>query len=146
MLTRQAIILATIRTATPAAIGWLLAWLIGRIPAVADIIAALDGILAEAVPGAALTVTTLINAAAVGLAVGAYYWAVRELGRRWPIVERFLLGSSAQPLAYAKQTPNGVSLVTNLPDASESTRAEYQAALDAHNPANFRDPGAHNQP
>lgn len=146
MLTRQAIILATIRTATPAAIGWLLAWLIARIPAVVDIIAALDRILAEAVPGAALTVTTLLNAAAVGLAVGAYYWAARELGRRWPIVERFLLGSSAQPVAYAKQTADGVFIVTSLPDASTSTRAEYQDALDPHNPAAYRDPGAHNEP
>lgn len=146
MLNRQAIILATIRTAVPAAIGWLIAWLIGRVPAVADIIDTLDGVLAEAVPGAALTVTTLLNAAAVGLAVGAYYWVARELGRRWPIVERFLLGSSAQPLAYAKQTADGVFLVTALPDPKVATRAEYQAAIDPHNPAAFRDPGAHNEP
>ncbi|MCW2165416.1 hypothetical protein B0I12_002571 [Microbacterium hydrothermale] len=33
-----------------------------------------------------------------------------------------------------------------LPDPKVSTREAYQAALDTHNPANFRDPGAHNQP
>lgn len=33
-----------------------------------------------------------------------------------------------------------------LPDPKVATRAEYQAALDPHNPAAFRDPGAHNEP
>lgn len=33
-----------------------------------------------------------------------------------------------------------------LPDPKVATRAEYQAAIDPHNPAVFRDPGAHNQP
>lgn len=33
-----------------------------------------------------------------------------------------------------------------LPDPKVATRAEYQAALDPHNSAAFRDPGAHNQP
>lgn len=141
MLTRQAIILATIRTAVPAAIGWALAQLIARIPAVADIIATIDSTLATAAPGVpGLTVSGLLNAAAVGAVVAVYYWLARILGSRWPIVERFLLGSSAQPLAYAKQTSDGVFLVTSLPDASESTRAEYQAALDAH------DPGGHIRP
>ena len=32
-----------------------------------------------------------------------------------------------------------------LPDPKVATRAEYQAALDPHNPAAFRDPGAHNE-
>lgn len=33
-----------------------------------------------------------------------------------------------------------------LPDPATSTRENYQAALDTHDPRNFRDPGAHNQP
>lgn len=33
-----------------------------------------------------------------------------------------------------------------LPDPKVASRAEYQAALDPHNPAAFRDPGAHNEP
>ncbi len=84
MLTRQAIILATIRTAVPAAIGWLLALLISRIPVVADIIVTIDGTLATAAPGVpGLTVAALLNAAAIGFVVAAYYWLVRQLGRRW---------------------------------------------------------------
>jgi hypothetical protein len=150
MLTRQAIILATIRTAVPAAIGWLLALLISRIPVVADIIGAIDGTLATAAPGVpGLTVSALLNAAAIGLVVAAYYWLVRQLGRRWPAVERWLLGSAQQPIGYAKQTRDGVWEVTTLPNPSEVDRETYQAALrqaDPHNPANFDTPGGHNQP
>ncbi|WP_394685330.1 hypothetical protein [uncultured Microbacterium sp.] len=150
MLTRQAIILATIRTAVPAAIGWLLALLISRIPVVADIIVTIDGTLATAAPGVpGLTVAALLNAAAIGLVVAAYYWLVRQLGRRWPAVERWLLGSAQQPIGYAKQTRDGVWEVTSLPNPSEVDRETYQAALrqvDPHNPANFGTPGGHNQP
>ncbi len=96
--TRQDLILATIRTAVPAAIGWLIAWLISRVPAVADIIATIDGILATSAPG--FTVSLILTAIAVGLVTALYYWAVREAGKRWPIVERFLLGSAKQPATY----------------------------------------------
>ena len=146
MLTRQAIILATIRTAVPAAIGWLLAQLIARIPAIADIITTIDATLAQAAPGVpGLTVSKLLNAAAIGAVVALYYWLVRQAGRRWPAIERWLLGSAQQPV-YATQNDDGVYVITGLtPDASTMTRSEYQAALDPHNPAAFRDPGAHNE-
>ncbi len=131
MITRQAIIIATIRTAIPAAIGWLLAWLIGRVPVVADIIATVDSTLAAAAPGVpGLTVAALLNAAAIGAVVALYYWAARILGRRWPIVETFLLGSSQQPV-YAKQNADGVYDITGLPDPSKSTREDFQTALAA---------------
>lgn len=150
MLNRQAIILATIRTAMPAAIGWFLAQLIARIPAVADVIGTIDSTLATAAPGVpGLNVAALLNAAAIGAVVAAYYWLVRQLGRRWPAVERWLLGSAQQPIGYAKQTRDGVWEVTSLPNPSEVDRETYQAALrqvDPHNPANFDTPGGHNQP
>lgn len=106
--TRQDLILATIRTAIPGAVGWGLAWLIARIPAVADIIATIDGVLATSAPG--FTVVAILNLIAIGVVVGAYYWIARKLGARWPIVERFLLGSSKAPTAY---TP-GVTLRRDL--------------------------------
>lgn len=145
MLTRQAIILATIRTAVPAAIGWLLAVLISRIPIVADVIDVIDATLSQAAPGVpGLTVTALLNAAAIGAVVAAYYWVARQLGRRWPSVERWLLGSAQQPV-YAKQNEDGVYVITGLdPDASTMTRTEYQYAIDPHHAA-FRDRGAHNE-
>lgn len=132
MLTRQAIIIATIRTAVPGAIGALIAWLVSRIPAVADIIVTIDGILAAAAPGVpGLTVVALLNAGAIGAAIAAYYWLARELGRRWPIVERFLLGSAQQPI-YATRSDDGSWDITGLPNPAKSTREAYQAALEQH--------------
>lgn len=131
MITRQAIIIATIRTAVPAAIGGFLAWLIGRVPVVADIIATIDSTLAAAAPGVpGLTVAALLTAAAIGVITALYYWAVRNLGRRWPIVEAFLLGSSQQPV-YAKQNTDGAYDITGLPDPSKATREDFQTALAA---------------
>lgn len=131
MNTRQDLILATIRTAVPAAVGWALAWLIARIPAVADFIAFVDGILAESAPG--YSVMVILNAVAIGLVVALYYWAARELGRRWPIVERFLLGSVRQPVTYIDGRAEGVQVITTLPDPATSTREEYQSALERDN-------------
>lgn len=142
MLNRQAIILATIRTAVPAAIGWFLAQLIARIPAVADVIGTIDSTLATAAPGVpGLNVAALLNAAAIGAVVAAYYWLVRQLGRRWPAVERWLLGSAQQPIGYARQTRDGVWEVTSLPNPSDVDRETYQAAL-----KHLDTPGGHDQP
>jgi len=132
MNTRQDLIIATIRTAIPAAVGAFLAWLISRVPAVGDMIAAVDGVLAEAAPGFNLTAAGLLAAACIGLVTGAYYWAVREAGKRWPIVERFLLGSVRQPVSYVDGRADGVQVVTSLPDPATSTRDEYQSALEQH--------------
>lgn len=133
--TRQDLILATIRTAVPGAIGWGLAQLIAAIPAVADIIATVDGVLATSAPG--FTVTVILNLVAVGLVIAAYYRLVRELGRRWPIVERFLLGSAKQPVAYidAGSADQGPVTITSLPasDIEQRTQdallAKYAAGL-----------------
>lgn len=97
--TRQDLILATIRTAVPGAVGYLLAQLVAAVPVVADWIAWLDAqIAATGYPD--LSVLTLLSAAVVGLVIGAYYWIVRKLGQRWPIIERWLLGSAQKPVAY----------------------------------------------
>jgi hypothetical protein len=117
MTTRQDLILATIRTAVPAAVAWMLAQLIALIPAVADVIAAADDILTVSAPG--WTVQLLLTGAAIGLVGGAYYWVVRKLGARWPIVERFLLGSVRQPVAYIDGRAAGVQIITTVdPDRS----------------------------
>lgn len=97
-MTRQDLILATIRTAIPGMVGVALAWLIARIPAVADIIVAIDGVLATSAPG--YTVIGLLNLLAIGLVIAAYYRVARELGKRWPMVELFLLGSAKTPGTY----------------------------------------------
>lgn len=132
MNTRQDLIIATIRTAIPAAVGAFLAWLISQVPAVGDLIAAVDSVLADAAPGFNLTAAGLLAAACIGLVTGAYYWAAREAGKRWPIVERFLLGSVRQPVSYIDGRADGVQVVTPLPDPATSTRDEYQSALEQH--------------
>lgn len=126
--TRQELILATIRTAVPSAVGWLLAQLIARIPVVDDVIRQIDVVLAESAPG--FTVRVVLNAAAVALVVAVYYWAVRQLGRRWPLVERFLLGSARQPTYIDARSSTTVPVITTLPDPATSTRSAYQDALE----------------
>lgn len=95
MTTRHDLILATIRTAVPAALGWLLGWAIAQIPAIADYIAAADLLLTQS--GVGQSVAALLNAAGVAAAVALYYWIARRLGAKWPALERWLLGSSATP-------------------------------------------------
>lgn len=112
-MTRQDLILGTIRTAVPAMIGWLLAQLIARIPVIADGITTIDALLAQTAPG--YTVAVLLNGAAIGAVVALYYWAARELGQRFPRVEKWLLGRSATPVYTLEQF--------TLPDGSTAFRA-----------------------
>lgn len=112
-MTRQDLILGTIRTAVPAAVGWVLAWLIARIPVIENGIATIDAILAQSAPG--YTVAVLLNAACIGLIVGLYYWAARELGQRFPSLEKWLLGRSATPVYTLEPF--------TLPDGSTAFRA-----------------------
>jgi hypothetical protein len=125
-MSRQEQIVAVIRTAVPAFVGYLLALLISAIPAVGDWIAALDAQIAAALPDAGgVTVLGLLQAAAVALVVGGYYWVARRLGQRWPILERFLLGSSRQPVAY---TPS-VSARDDAGDITLSTVVLFGTVL-----------------
>jgi hypothetical protein len=118
MNTRQEQIIAVIRTAVPAFVGYILALLIAKIPAVGDWIAIIDTQIASA-GVAGVTIVGLLQAAAVAAVIGAYYWAARWVGVRWPIAERFLLGSVRQPVAYIDGRSAGVQLITTVdPDRS----------------------------
>lgn len=112
-MTRQDLIIATIRTAVPGALGWLLAQLVALIPAVADVLAYVDGVLAATGIGA--TAAKLLEAAAIAGAIAAYYWVARKLGARFPVLERWLLGRSATPL-YVDPAKGGIvpAVVTDL--------------------------------
>jgi hypothetical protein len=103
-MTRQEQIIAVVRTAVPAFVGYIITLLIAAIPVVGEWIAWIDAQIAAALPTADVTMLGLLQAAAVALVVGAYYWAARLLGQRWPIVERFLLGSAKQPVGYVDAT------------------------------------------
>lgn len=87
-----------IRTYVPLLVGMVLGWLVTTYTAAADLIAWLDGVLVAA--GAGVNARALLDALAIALVTAAYYWAARQLGRRWPALEKWLLGSAAIPLYY----------------------------------------------
>lgn len=89
-----------IRTYVPIAIGAILGWLIATYTIVADAILWLDTNVAVFLPGT--NWRELLNAAAIATVTALYYWGARQIGRRWPRLERWLLGSSAVPLYTAR--------------------------------------------
>lgn len=89
-----------IRTYVPIAIGAILGWLIATYTIVADAIRWLDTNVAVFLPGT--NWRELLNAAAIATVTALYYWGARQIGRRWPSLERWLLGSSAVPLYTAR--------------------------------------------
>lgn len=112
-------IVATIRTGVPALVGLILATLIARIPAVADVIAYIDSELTTLTGG--VPVAVLLNLAATAAVIAAYYWVARKLGDRWPWVETWLLGSALTPV-YAPTIVTDV----NTGDVSLLSRAQYR--------------------
>jgi hypothetical protein len=87
-----------LRTAIPAAWGSLLAFLAAQIPAVADFFGLIDAQFGESWRQIAASLAT----AAV---IFGYYWLARQIGRRWPAAEKWLVGSSARPIYV--ETPKG---------------------------------------
>ncbi len=101
---------ALIRTIVPALYGVGISWLVSRFPAVQD---ALDW-LSETV-GA--DVSAAISLAVTALVIGAYYWAARKLGAKFPALEKWLLGSSLVPV-YPTATVLVVGQDTGIVDDS----------------------------
>jgi hypothetical protein len=81
-----------IRTYVPLGIGLILGWLITKVPVVADAILWLDANLPDGFDW-----RSALDAIAIALVTAGYYRLAREIGRRWPAAEKFLLGSSATP-------------------------------------------------
>jgi len=94
-------LLSLIRTAVPAAVGLVLAWLAREF-----------GIVLPADLSAELTLVV------AGLAIGAYYAAVRALEVRWPWVGR-LLGAQGQPTYGRPASDAGAVLEAYPTDESE---------------------------
>lgn len=90
-------IIGTIRTGVPALVGTVLAWLIGRIPSVNDVIIWLG-------ENAGIEVQALVSGVATAGVIALYYWGVRELSERWPALEGFL-GSTKSPVDYVDKRP-----------------------------------------
>lgn len=92
MITNNDRIVSTIRTFVPALIGLLIARLVAAVPAVADVIVWIDGVIGA-------PTTTILGVVAAALMIAAYYWLVRRLATRWPWLEGFL-GSTKTPVDY----------------------------------------------
>lgn len=86
---------AYIRTYVPVLIGSLLAWLIGTYTWAANVVDYVN-----------ITYGTswrdLLGAAATAAVIALYYWGARQVGKRWPKLEKWLLGSSAVPTYTAR--------------------------------------------
>lgn len=88
--------IAYIRTYAPIIAGAVLTWLIASVPAVADAVTAIDRYLGID--------RTAITVAGAGIIMAIYYALARWLGKRWPTVEKWMLGSSAKPV-YVPAVP-----------------------------------------
>lgn len=86
---------AYIRTYVPLAVGAILGWLITTYTVVANALTWLDAQIPVLFPGTDWR--ELLNAAAIAAVTALYYWGARQLGKRWPKLEKWLLGSSAVP-------------------------------------------------
>lgn len=89
-------IIATIRTGVPALVGLILANLIAKVPAVADVLTFIDTNLSLITDG--VPVAQWLALAATAGVIAAYYYLVRLAGTRWPAVEKWLLGKSLVPV------------------------------------------------
>lgn len=95
-MSRQDRIIALIRTGVPALVGALLAFVIAHVPVVATLIVFVNAQLVT-LGFAGVSVSVILQTALVGLTIAGYYWVARQLGRRWPAAEKWLLGHSATP-------------------------------------------------
>lgn len=84
------------RTFVAALVGVLIARLIAAAPVVADSLAYVDGIFAEA-GYAGISAVALVNAVITAAVILAYQKVAQLLGDRWPNIEKVMLGSDARP-------------------------------------------------
>ena len=92
----------SIRTFIAAVVGVLLTDLVGAVPAVASVLAAVDSVLTRAGYGG-ISVLLVLQAVVTALIILLYQKAAQWLGDKWPKVESVMLGSSARPI-YIKQS------------------------------------------
>ena len=83
---------AYIRTYVPVVVGAIVGWLLATYTWLNDWLTAAATILP-----AGTNWRDLLNAAAIATVTALYYWGARQLGKRWPKIEKWMLGSSATP-------------------------------------------------
>jgi hypothetical protein len=90
---------AYIRTYVPILVGSILAYLIAHFTIAASLL-----VQAQVVFGP--SVKDILAAAATAAVIALYYYGARQLGKRWPKAEKWLLGSSATPTYTAAPAAN----------------------------------------
>lgn len=121
-------VISYIRTGVPALIGGIIAWLVAKIPAIADILTFIDAQFATA-GFAGVTAAGILSAAAVAGVITLYYIVVRWLGDRWPQVEAFLLGSSKHPVYFLPKEADTVSDAVEIPEQREAVRTAGHSVI-----------------
>lgn len=86
----------SIRTFVAALAGVLIVRLVAAIPVIADMIAWVDGVFAEA-GYAGISTLALVQAAITAAVVLLYVKLAQWLGDQWPSVEKWMLGNDARP-------------------------------------------------
>lgn len=80
-------IIAYIRTYVPVIVGTIISFIVQAIPAVDEILSEISPDWQDATKG---TATVIV--------IGLYYWIARQLGKKYPWTEKWLLGSEKQPV------------------------------------------------
>ena len=84
------------RTFIAALAGVLVVRLVALVPQIAEALAWVDGIFAEAGYGG-LSALALVQAAITAAAILLYQKIAQWLGDRWPNIEKWMLGNAARP-------------------------------------------------
>lgn len=101
--------LSYLRTAVPVLWGSLLTFLAAQIPFVAAVFVAIDKQFGESWR----QLSGFLAAAAV---IFAYYWVARQIGRRWPAAEKWLIGSSSQPIYFENVAQLATPQIAAIPE------------------------------
>lgn len=84
-----------LRTAVPVWWGSLLAFLAAQVPFVSDVLAFID-------KHAGAGWRELAGWLATAGVIFGFYWLARQIGRRWPAAEKWLIGSSSVPIYFVR--------------------------------------------
>lgn len=89
-------IIQRIRTYFPAVIAVLVTKIVAAIPALAQGIAYVDEVFAEA-GWAGVSVLTVVQAVVIAATILLYQIVAQKLGDRWQWIERLMLGNASRP-------------------------------------------------
>lgn len=113
-------------------------------------IGALNGVLPFVRKAWQKKLVSIVVALVLAAIVVVFYQNItgQPIGNIWVFMLLAIVIVAASYALITRGTASAVERATDrsLPNPATSSREDYQAALDTHDPSNFRDPGAHNQP